>query len=102
MTFGVQPWAFLNQRPAHLFHRTESSCLALLEEILRHLEAGGLQRVASTFTSDKLILNGAGEFAIGASFHQDLSKTSPGEPVPGPEAKCLTAEVSKPSRLTSG
>src|SRR5271166_2273069 len=29
------------------------------------MEAGGLPGVAATFTSDKLILNGAGEFAIG-------------------------------------
>jgi S-adenosylmethionine synthetase len=37
----------------------------MLEQILRDLERGGLEGVASTFTSDKLILNGAGEFAIG-------------------------------------
>ena len=29
------------------------------------MEAGGLEGAASTFTPDKLILNGAGEFAIG-------------------------------------
>jgi S-adenosylmethionine synthetase len=37
----------------------------ILEQTLRRLEAGGLEGVAATFTSDKLILNGAGEFAIG-------------------------------------
>jgi S-adenosylmethionine synthetase len=39
--------------------------LPLLEQILKDLEEGGLEGVASTFTSKKLILNGAGEFAIG-------------------------------------
>ena len=39
--------------------------MPLLEQILRDLEAGGLEGAASTFTPDKLILNGAGEFAIG-------------------------------------
>ena len=29
------------------------------------METGGLEGAASTFTSDKLLLNGAGEFAIG-------------------------------------
>ena len=37
----------------------------ILEAILKDLQSGGLPGVASTFTSDKLILNGAGEFAIG-------------------------------------
>ena len=37
----------------------------ILRQILEELEGGGLEGVASTFTSDKLILNGAGEFAIG-------------------------------------
>jgi S-adenosylmethionine synthetase len=41
------------------------SGLPLLEQILRQLEAGGLEGAASTFATDKLILNGAGEFAIG-------------------------------------
>ena len=31
------------------------------------MEAGGLEGAASTFTSDKLILNGAGEFASGGT-----------------------------------
>jgi S-adenosylmethionine synthetase len=39
--------------------------LPLLEQILKDLEAGGPEGAASTFASDKLILNGAGEFAIG-------------------------------------
>ena len=39
--------------------------MPILEQTLRDLEAGGLERAASTFASDKLILNGAGEFAIG-------------------------------------
>ena len=39
--------------------------LPMLERILRDLEAGGLKGVASTFDSEKLILNGAGEFAVG-------------------------------------
>jgi S-adenosylmethionine synthetase len=37
----------------------------ILKQILKRLEAGGLEGVASAFTSDNLILNGAGEFAIG-------------------------------------
>ncbi len=47
------------------YERQHRILLPMLEQILRGLEAGGLQGVASTFTSDKLILNGAGEFAIG-------------------------------------
>jgi S-adenosylmethionine synthetase len=43
-------------------HRT---LLPLLEQILKDFEAQGLEGAASTFTLDKLILNGAGEFAIG-------------------------------------
>jgi S-adenosylmethionine synthetase len=39
--------------------------LPLLEQILRDLEASGVEGTASTFASDKLILNGAGEFAVG-------------------------------------
>jgi S-adenosylmethionine synthetase len=39
--------------------------LPMLEQILRRMEVGGLPGIASTFTSDKLILNGSGEFAIG-------------------------------------
>ena len=37
----------------------------IIRQILKALEAGGLKGAASTFTPDKLILNGAGEFAIG-------------------------------------
>jgi S-adenosylmethionine synthetase len=39
--------------------------LSILKQILGELENEGLQGAASSFTSDKLILNGAGEFAIG-------------------------------------
>jgi S-adenosylmethionine synthetase len=39
--------------------------LPLLEQILKNLQAGGLEGAASTFTPDKLILDGAREFAIG-------------------------------------
>ena len=39
--------------------------LRLLEQVLRDLEAGGLEGVASTFAAEKLLLNGAGEFAVG-------------------------------------
>jgi len=47
------------------YERQHRMLLPILEQTLRRLETGGLQGVASTFTSDKLILNGAGEFAIG-------------------------------------
>jgi S-adenosylmethionine synthetase len=39
--------------------------MPLLEQILKDLEAAGLVGAAASFTLDKLILNGAGEFAIG-------------------------------------
>jgi S-adenosylmethionine synthetase len=45
----------------------------ILRQILEELEGGGLEGVASTFTSDKLILNGAGEFAIGPEGDNGLS-----------------------------
>ena len=47
------------------YERQHRILLPLLEQILRDLETGGLEGAASTFTSDKLVLNGAGEFAIG-------------------------------------
>ena len=47
------------------YERQHRIVLPMLEQILRDLEAGGLEGAASTFTSDKLLLNGAGEFAIG-------------------------------------
>jgi S-adenosylmethionine synthetase len=54
------------QHTPHLsYERQHRILLPLLEQVLGRLEAGGLKGVASTFTSDKLILNGAGEFAIG-------------------------------------
>ena len=48
-----------------LYERQHRILLPLLEQILRDLETGELEGAASTFTSDKLILNGAGEFAVG-------------------------------------
>lgn len=39
--------------------------LPLIREILARLEGGGLIGIASTFSPEKLILNGAGEFATG-------------------------------------
>jgi S-adenosylmethionine synthetase len=39
--------------------------LPILEHILRELEKGGLRGAASSFVPNKLLLNGAGEFAIG-------------------------------------
>jgi S-adenosylmethionine synthetase len=47
------------------YERQHRILLPLLEQILKRLETGGLQGVAATFASDQLILNGAGEFAIG-------------------------------------
>ena len=39
--------------------------MPMLEQLLNDLEPGGLKGTASTFTMNKLILNGAGEFTIG-------------------------------------
>ena len=47
------------------YERQHRIVLPMLEQILRDLEASGLEGAASTFTSDKLLLNAAGEFAIG-------------------------------------
>ena len=47
------------------YERQHRILLPLLEQILKDLEAAGLVGAASTFVPDKLILNGAGEFAIG-------------------------------------
>ena len=47
------------------YERQHRIVLPMLEQILRDLEAGGLEGAASTFISDKLLLNAAGEFAIG-------------------------------------
>jgi S-adenosylmethionine synthetase len=47
------------------YERQHRILLPMLVQILRGVEAEGLEGVASTFISDKLILNGAGEFAIG-------------------------------------
>ena len=47
------------------YERQHRIVLPMLEQILRDLEAGGLEGAASTFTSDKILLNAAGEFAIG-------------------------------------
>ena len=51
--------------PKFPYERQHQILLPLLEQILRELEVGGLKGAASTFTRDKLILNGAREFAIG-------------------------------------
>jgi S-adenosylmethionine synthetase len=47
------------------YERQHRILLPILEQILGELEAGGLVGVAASFASDKLVLNGAGEFAIG-------------------------------------
>jgi S-adenosylmethionine synthetase family protein len=47
------------------YERQHRILLPLLEQILKNLQAGGLEGAASTFTPDKLILDGAREFAIG-------------------------------------
>ena len=47
------------------YERQHRILLPILEQILGELEAEGLVGVAATFAPDKLILNGAGEFAIG-------------------------------------
>ena len=47
------------------YERQHRILVPLLEQILRDLEAEGLDGAISTFSSDKLVLNGAGEFAIG-------------------------------------
>jgi S-adenosylmethionine synthetase len=39
--------------------------MPMLEQLLNDLEAGGLKGTASTFTMNKLTLNGTGEFTIG-------------------------------------
>ena len=51
--------------PKLSYERQHRILLPILEHILRELEKGGLRGAASTFAPDKLILNGAGEFAIG-------------------------------------
>ena len=47
------------------YERQHRILLPLLEQILKELEVGGLDGAGSTFTFEKLILNGVGEFAIG-------------------------------------
>jgi S-adenosylmethionine synthetase len=47
------------------YERQHRVLLPILEQILGELEAGGLVGAAAGFAPDKLILNGAGEFAIG-------------------------------------
>jgi S-adenosylmethionine synthetase len=51
--------------PTLPYERQHRILLPLLEQILKELEAGGLVGAAATFTPDQLILNGAGEFAVG-------------------------------------
>jgi S-adenosylmethionine synthetase len=48
------------------YERQHRILLPLLEQILNDLEAGGLKGTASTFTPDKLILNGAGNLPSAA------------------------------------
>ena len=50
--------------PKLSYERQHRILLPILEHILSELEKGGLRGVASSFASDKLLLNGAGEFAI--------------------------------------
>jgi len=47
------------------YERQHRILLPILEQILWELEAAGLAGAASSFAANKLILNGAGEFAIG-------------------------------------
>jgi S-adenosylmethionine synthetase len=47
------------------YERQHRILVPLLEQILRDLEAQGLEGAASTFSPEKLGLNGAGEFAVG-------------------------------------
>jgi S-adenosylmethionine synthetase len=47
------------------YERQHRILLPILEKILGDLQTDGPPGVASTFSSEKLILNGAGEFAIG-------------------------------------
>ena len=47
------------------YERQHRILMPMLEQLLNDLEAGGLKGTASTFTMNKLILNGAGEFTIG-------------------------------------
>jgi S-adenosylmethionine synthetase len=55
----------IQHTPKLLYERQHRILVPLLEKILRELEAEGLKGAASTFRPDKLVLNGAGEFAIG-------------------------------------
>jgi hypothetical protein len=48
-----------------VFERQHRILVPLLQQILKDLEAGGLEGAASTLAIDKLILNGAGEFVVG-------------------------------------
>ena len=51
--------------PKLTYERQHRILLPILEQILGELEIEGLAGAASSFAADKLILNGAGEFAIG-------------------------------------
>jgi S-adenosylmethionine synthetase len=51
--------------PKLSYERQHRTLIPILRQLLGELENEGLQGAASTFTSDKLILNGAGEFAVG-------------------------------------
>ena len=47
------------------YERQHRLLMPILEQILGELETEGLAGAASSFAADKLILNGAGEFAVG-------------------------------------
>jgi S-adenosylmethionine synthetase len=51
--------------PKLSYERQHRILVPLLQQILKDLEAGGLEGAASTLAIDKLILNVAGEFVIG-------------------------------------
>jgi S-adenosylmethionine synthetase len=59
------------------YERQHRILLPLLQQILKDLQAGGLEGAASTLAIDKLILNGAGEFAIGGPEGDNAVKISP-------------------------
>jgi S-adenosylmethionine synthetase len=68
---GVSPVAWgqlilsIQHIPKLAYERQHRILVPLLEQIFRDLEAEGLEGAASTFSPDKLVLNGAGEFAVG-------------------------------------
>ncbi|HET9605968.1 MAG TPA: methionine adenosyltransferase domain-containing protein [Nitrospira sp.] len=73
------------------YERQHRMLLPVLKHILRELENRGLQGAASTFAVDRLVLNGAGEFAIGGPFGDNglsgkklvIDHYGPGVPIGG-------------------